>query len=89
MRKAGLLTRFRPNAFPVFKDQWQRLCGHGFPYSGNRNSQQRELSPIFTAFPFNPFVCLVLDKTLGTIAENKDTNIMLYLYIKSNKKIEI
>ncbi len=46
--KAGLLARPVRNAFPVSKDQWLRKCC-GTP----EDSQQRELLPIHTAFPFN------------------------------------
>lgn len=45
--KAGLLARPIRNAFPVI-DQWLRKCC-GIP----KDSQQRELLPIHTAFPFN------------------------------------
>lgn len=49
--KAGLLTRSRCGAFPVREDQWL-----GLPQQTSRrmrSSQQRELLPIHTAFPFH------------------------------------
>ena len=64
--KAGLLTRPRRNAFPVPQDQWQKECRSNTPGHPKRrpqagrsprivgqDSQQRELSQTFTAFPFN------------------------------------
>ena len=47
-RKAGLLARSCRNAFPALSDQWLSACRGNY-----RNLQQRELLPIFTAFPFN------------------------------------
>jgi len=61
--KAGLLTRPRRNAFPTPQDQWQKSVAAIHPgirpQAGRsprivgQDSQQRELSQTFTAFPFN------------------------------------
>ena len=49
--KAGLLTYSGYDAFPVFTSGWDcRSLMCPFP---DRNLQQRELLPTFTAFPFN------------------------------------
>ena len=38
---------------PGLGGQWQKIVRTCCAISGGRNSQQRELLPIFTAFPFN------------------------------------
>ena len=51
--KAGLLTRFRRDAFPTARSV-ARDCRDDSPEHPGRNSQQRELLQTCTAFPFNP-----------------------------------
>ncbi len=51
--KAGLLTRFRRDAFPTARSV-AKDCRDDSPEHPGRNSQQRELLQTCTAFPFNP-----------------------------------
>lgn len=51
--KAGLLTRFRRDAFPTRRSV-AKDCRDDSPEHPGRNSQQRELLQTCTAFPFNP-----------------------------------
>ena len=70
--KAGLLTRSDFDRLPVLWDSGIKRVPKSCVAFAGRNLQQRELSPIFTAFPFN----LVGVRPFENRCQCKDNNIL-------------